>query len=99
MGRQFSRLLAAELFESAVVMLVMLGTPCSEVECKTPGYPLHSHVSPSFPLPCVIVYHHISTELYNLTGTIFLALADGPDSVTVDPGSKPDQKYAWWRDM
>ena len=60
-GRQFSRLLAAELCASAVVML---DTPCSEVECKTTGYPLHSHVSPTLPLPCVTVCHQVSTELY-----------------------------------
>jgi len=28
---------------------------------KRTGYPLHSPVSPSIPLPCVTVYHHIST--------------------------------------
>jgi hypothetical protein len=28
------------------------------------GYPLHSPVSTSIPLPCVTVCHHISTELY-----------------------------------
>ena len=61
---QFSRLLAAEVCASAVVMVVMLDTPCSEVECKTTGYPLHSHVSPSLPLSCVTVCHHVSTELY-----------------------------------
>jgi len=31
---------------------------------KSTGYPLHSPVSPSFPLPFVTVYHHISTGLY-----------------------------------
>ena len=31
---------------------------------KSTGYPLHSQVSPSLPLPCVNVCHHISTELY-----------------------------------
>ena len=31
---------------------------------KSTGYPLHSPVSPSLPLPCVIVCHHISTEIY-----------------------------------
>jgi len=72
-GRQFSRLLAAEVCASAVVML---DTPCSEVynniiiECKTTGYPLHSHVSPSLSLPCVTVCHQVSTELYpNLAAT------------------------------
>ena len=31
---------------------------------KGTGYPLHSPVSPSLPLPCVTVCHHVSTELY-----------------------------------
>jgi hypothetical protein len=30
---------------------------------KSTGYPLHSPVSPSIPLPCVTVCHHISTEV------------------------------------
>jgi len=33
---------------------------------KGTGYPLHSPVSPSLPLPCVTVCHHISTELYHI---------------------------------
>jgi hypothetical protein len=32
---------------------------------KSTGYPLHSPVSPSLPLPCVTVCHHISTGLHN----------------------------------
>ena len=55
-GCQYSQLLAAEVCASTVVMVVMLDIPSSEVECKT-GYPLHSHVSPSLPLPCVTVCH------------------------------------------
>jgi hypothetical protein len=31
---------------------------------KSTGYPIHSTVSPSLPLPCVTVCHHISTGLY-----------------------------------
>jgi hypothetical protein len=31
---------------------------------KSTGYPLHSPVSPSLPLPRVTVCHHISTRLY-----------------------------------
>jgi len=31
---------------------------------KSTGYPLHSPVCPSLPLPCVMVCHHISTGLY-----------------------------------
>jgi len=59
-GCQFSRLLAAEVCASAVVML---DTPSSEVVEGT-GYPLHSPVSPSLPLPCVTVSHQVSTGLY-----------------------------------
>ena len=33
---------------------------------KGNGYPLHSPVSPSLPLPCVTVCHHVSTGLYYL---------------------------------
>ena len=33
---------------------------------KGTGYPLHSPVSPSLPLPCVTVCHHISTGLYQM---------------------------------
>ena len=61
-GRQFSRLLAAEVCASAVVML---DTPSSEV-VKGTGYPLHLPVSPSLPLPCVTVCHHVSTGLYHI---------------------------------
>ena len=61
-GRQFSRLLAAEVCASAVVML---DTPCSEVVCRVLATPLHLPVSPSLPLPCVTVCHHISTGLYH----------------------------------
>ena len=31
---------------------------------KSTGYPLHSPVSPSLPLPCVTVCYHISTGIY-----------------------------------
>jgi len=33
---------------------------------KSTGYPLHSPVSPSLPLPCVIVCHQISTGVYTV---------------------------------
>jgi hypothetical protein len=32
---------------------------------KSTGYPLHSPVSPSLPLPCVTVCHQVSTGLYH----------------------------------
>ena len=68
-GDQFNRLLAAEVRASAVVMVVMLDTPYSEVECMNTGYPLHSHVSPSLPLPCVTVCHQVSTDLCNCSSS------------------------------
>ena len=55
-GRQFSRLLAAEVRASAVVMF--------RGSVKSTGFPLHSSVSPSLLLSCVTVCHHISTGLY-----------------------------------
>jgi len=60
-GRQFNRLLAAEVCASAVVIL---DTPCSEVVWSGTGYPHHSPVSPSLPHTCVTVCHHISTGVY-----------------------------------
>jgi len=38
--------------------------PCSDVQCKAAGYPLHSHLSPSLPLPCVTVCHQAPNALY-----------------------------------
>jgi hypothetical protein len=39
---------------------------------KSNGYRLHSPVSPSLPLPCVTLCHHISTGLYlRLTALLF----------------------------
>ena len=67
-GRQFSQLLAAEVCASAVVML---DTPRSEIVWESTGYPLHSPVSPSLPLPCVTVCHQVSNELYHTRGFIF----------------------------
>jgi len=32
---------------------------------KSSGYPLHSPVSPSLPLPCVTTCHNISTRVYH----------------------------------
>jgi len=40
---------------------------------KVTGYPLHPPVSPSLPLPCVTVCHHVSTGLY--LRHLFLLLA------------------------
>jgi hypothetical protein len=37
---------------------------------KGTGYPLHSPVSPSLPLPCLTVCHHISTGLCSATALL-----------------------------
>jgi len=60
-GRQFSRLLAAELCASVVVNA---GYAMFRGSVKCTGYPLHSAVSPSLPLPWVTMCHHVSTGLY-----------------------------------
>jgi hypothetical protein len=63
-GRQFSRLLAAEVCASAVVMVVMLDTPCSEVVWRVLAthsilqFPLHF---PSRASPCAITFQLDST--------------------------------------
>ena len=51
-GGQFSRLLAVEECGSAG---------------KTTGYPLHSRLSPSLPLPCVTVCRLIPIQLYSIS--------------------------------
>jgi hypothetical protein len=58
-GRQFSRLLAVEVCASAVVMVAMLDTPCSEVVWRVLAthsirqFPLHF---PSRASPCAITF-------------------------------------------
>ena len=42
-----------------------LYTACSVVQCEAAGYPLHSHPSPSLPLPCVTVCHQVPNALYH----------------------------------
>jgi len=66
-GRQFSRLLAAEVCASAVVML---DTPCSEVMWKV----LATHFIRQFPLqfpsrasPCAITFQLDSTAVYKVS--------------------------------
>ena len=41
---------------------------------KSTGYPLHSPVSPSLPLPCVTVCHHISTGVYTTWVSVSITL-------------------------
>jgi hypothetical protein len=62
-GRQFSRLLAADMCTSAVVILDI---PCSEVVWRVLSIHSIRQFPPSLPFPCITVCHHISTGLYHL---------------------------------
>jgi hypothetical protein len=59
---------------------------------KSTGYPLHSPVSPSLPLPYVTVCHHISTGLYSCALFLDLGTRRGWGvSVTPRPYFTPDK--------
>jgi hypothetical protein len=62
--RQFSRLLVVEECASAFVVGSNAGYTMFRGSVKGTGYPLHSPISPSLPLPCVTVCHHISAGIY-----------------------------------
>jgi len=85
-GREFSRLLAAEVWASAVVML---DTPCSEVVWMVLAthsirqFPLH------FPIPCFTVCHHIPARLYHQCE--FLGFRSGAAEIFVRLGLVPVQ--------
>jgi hypothetical protein len=61
-GRQFSRLLQVEV---CGISGSNDGYTMFRGSVKSTGYPRHSAVSPSLPLPCVTVCHHVSTGLYH----------------------------------
>jgi hypothetical protein len=65
-GRQFSRLLAAEVCALAFIVGSNAGYTMFRGGVKGTGYPLHSPVSPSLPLPYVTVCRHISTGVCQL---------------------------------
>jgi hypothetical protein len=65
-GRQFSRLLAAEVCASDLIVGSNAGYTKFRGSEKGTGYLLHSPVSPSLPLSCVTLYHHISTGVYSI---------------------------------
>ena len=62
-GRQFSRLLAAEV---CGISGSNAGYTMFRGSVEGTGYPLHSPVSSSFPLPWVTVCHYVSTGVYTL---------------------------------
>jgi len=64
-----------------LLLVVMLGRPRSDVQCKAVGYPLHSHLSPSLPPPCVTGCHKVPNALYTLvtlprTVTTYVGVTD-----------------------
>jgi hypothetical protein len=65
-GASVQSKLAAELCASAVVML---DTPCCEVVSKVLATHFILQLTPSLPLLCVTVCHHISTGLYQIALT------------------------------
>ena len=70
-GRQFSRLLAAEVCASAFIVGSNAGYTMFRGSVKGTGYTPHSPVSPSLTLPCVTVCHHIWTGVYLKFGSSF----------------------------
>jgi len=60
-GRQFSQLLAAKV---RGVSSSNAGYTMFRGIVKSTGYPLHSPVSPSLPLPSITVCHQVSNALY-----------------------------------
>jgi hypothetical protein len=62
-GRQFSRILAAEVWASVVINA---GYTIFRDIVKGIGCPLQSPVSSSLPFPCVTVCRHVSAGLYHI---------------------------------
>ena len=60
-GRHFSRMLAAEM---CAISVSNAGYTTFRGSVKSTGYPLHSPVSPSLPIPCATVCHQVSNALY-----------------------------------
>jgi len=59
---------------------------------KSTGYPLHSPVFPSLPLPCVTVCHHISTGLYRELSYFFFLILHNETWLSVINLSPPQNK-------
>jgi hypothetical protein len=64
---------------------------------KSSGYPLHSPVSPSLSLPCVTLYHHISTGLYIYLPLVFKWLCVNAEAVRNDSAPLLYLQMQWIR--
>ena len=67
-GHQLSRLLAAEVCASAVVML---DTTCSEVVWRVLATHSICQFPPHFLLPCITVCHHVSTRFQHNVNRLY----------------------------
>ena len=65
-GRRFSRLTTGS--RDVRISGSNAGYTMFRGSVKGTGYPFHSPVSPSLPIPCVTVCHHISTAIYQPFG-------------------------------
>ena len=59
---------------------------------KSTGYPFHSPVSPTFPLPCVTVCHHISTAVYDSHQRQQIFLLSKESRTTMEPKPPPTHR-------
>jgi len=74
--------------------------PCSDIQWKAAGYPLHSHLSPSLPLPCVAVCHQIPNALYLVRKAscflLYLKQPGGIESlINIEKNIKDDYQIGW----
>jgi len=87
-GRHYSRLLAAEVCASAIVMVIMLDTPCSVAVWKvlaTHSIRLFSLYFPSCASPCTITFQLDSTKRRTLRSTFGALFFSRSHSVCIIP--------------
>jgi len=95
-GRQFIRLLAAEVCASAFIVGSNAGYATFRGSVKGTSYPLNSPFSLSLPLPSVTVCHHISTGFYQTFRGSFYLL---PQGVTVSQAWKSSYPLMFHLDL
>jgi len=98
-GRQFSRLLAAEVWASAVIMVVMLYTPCSEIVWRVLAthsirqFLLHF---PSRASPCAITFQLDSTSSRMAVAYRSSTFEDGTKRLSADNARNDSGISAGW---
>ena len=105
-GGQFSRLLAAEVCASAVIMAVMLDTPCSEVGARL----LATHSTRMFSLhfpyrasPCAIRFQLSSTTSVDKVGRPSVRSYTSNETILVWVGNRkpktPRSRLSWFGEV